>query len=452
MKIALLAPSRAGKTAYLTVLHNVLSRELSNSSYGIDFTISDSQKRAHLEKRYKNLLRNKDFGEGSQRTIIYPLTMTTHDSHGDPRSLNVEIVDFPGGFLHDIDGHNEQAVEETRDALAECDGFIVLLDGNVLAEGMTAMRKERRFIASEAQPDSVQNILKSALERHRTEAEQRLKAPNAYAFGKGPIPVVFALTKADQVEALGVQHPNFDRDLTLTVKRQFTPTTLEYYDPKTGSIPNLISSQYGKILKMSGKQVVTLRTDTSVYNQVDEVIEPRNPEHLLQFVIFQGLRNAVAEYERRISGWQRDRNKKSREQRSEIESFEAVDSQYRRQSLPAAVYENVASIFTHKSTLKERRARYHADAVTATRKFNRSSGSLRQVENNLETAELFLERILSDKLVHMVTHGRGKGSLHQKGLPIANLSDYAWWRKKSRAGAEIIKQEKQLEVMWKEPT
>lgn len=378
--------------------------------------------------------------------------MTTHHSDGEPRSLQVEIVYFPGGYLHDIDENNKEAVEQTRGALAECDGFIVLLDGTVLAEGMTAMRHERRFIASEAQPDAVQNILKSALERHSTEARQRLTGPIVYAFGKGQIPVVFALTKADQLEALAVQHSNFDRDLTLTVKRQSNTTNLEHYDPEAGSIPNLISSQYGKIIEMSGKKVVTLRTDTSVYNQTDEIIEPRNPEHLLQFVIFQGLRNAVAEYKRRINGWKRDRNIKNKDQKFEKECFENVDSRYQNQNSFDSFVDRALSLFTGKETLKERRARYHADTVTATKQFNRSSRSLKQVENNLETAELFLERILSDKLVHMLTHGTGKGSLHQSGLPIAHLSRYAWWQNKSRAGAEVIKQEKKLDEMWREPT
>ena len=114
MKIALLAPSGAGKTAYLTGLYGVLTQDLSHSDYGIDTTVTDQVLDGFLSDRFDDLT-DGEFAEGTKVTTRYPIQLKS-DLMGKKHKLKLEIIDFKGGDLHQTPEGTEAEIET---ALAE---------------------------------------------------------------------------------------------------------------------------------------------------------------------------------------------------------------------------------------------------------------------------------------------------------------------------------------------
>lgn len=434
MKIALLAPSGAGKTIYLTGLYGLLTRELSNSDYGIDFSISDRVKNSYLDTRYTKLVEDHDFGEGSKEMTVYPLKLTTQDKNNEKKDLNVEIVDFPGGFLHQASDENKAEVEKVIEILSGCDGFIVLLDGEGLIKGLE--KRDPRVLQNKTRANAVQEVLARALERRRARNKEKLPDPDSYAFGKGPTPIVFALTKGDMVEAwLSVNPEEKQKKLQEGVGNQFTLHSKGKgaYAEQEGAISNFMRSQFGQII--DAPDVCSLRTVVTVYNETEEMMDPLNVDTVFQFVLFAGLRNAHREYERRNRSWSAEKRRREDHFDSEASAYKRAVSakeEWARKGLwgkfNAWLEDEGEDYHVNKVTT------YHADMRNAGSKADESKLSVKQIKENRNTIKLFYERILPAELIHRLAHYKGRESFYQQGFPLDSLANESWWVKKSEMG------------------
>jgi hypothetical protein len=438
MKIALLAPSGAGKTAFLTGLHGVLRDRLNrNKGYDITYAITDPVKSTFLDDRYTKLIEDDNFGAPSKDITTYHVKFTTENGQGKKKDLLLEIVDFPGEALHRATEESKAKVKEIVSELSKCDGFIVLLDGEALIK--SAEKENSTILQNRLKADDVRKVLEEALERRRKRISNEKVEPDAYAFGHGVTPVVFALTKGDLVEDWMAQaEAEKVAKLDGTVKDIFNLVG-ENAKPGEGIISSLIRSQFGKILDMH--DVASLRKTTTVYNQKKKKFDPRGLEHLLQYVVFTGLHNAAMEYERRIGPWKADLKEKEEKLASERAAYERADrarSSYQSQDIFSRAWDTI--IEGQGSSFHSKRcADWYADMERAAKANEASKLSLKKVEDNLDTAFLFKRKILSDELVYLLDQGTPPQSFYQAGLPIDSFRRLNWWNEKSARGAEVFK-------------
>lgn len=438
MRIALLAPSGAGKTAYLTGLYGVSVQDLNEDrSYGVHFSVTDRMLSAHLDRRYTDLLENNDFGEGSKDITAYPISLSTTDpANGQKKQMALEIVDFPGGDLHTASEERKDKIEEIIARLASCDGFIVLLDGEQLVNG--AEKQNARILQNRMKANAVKEVLEKALERRRAHVPAGLTDPNAYAFGSGPTPIVFALTKGDVVEDWLAAEEARSGKLENTVRKLFNPTAEgnNAYAGDEGAIANFIRSQFGQVV--DAPDIVSARTCVCVYNESEQMFDPRNLENLFQFVLFAGLCNAGAEYQRRASAWRSDFGQKDRHFSSEKNAYESAVAA-REKWLKQGFFEDLSDWWNGRSVNHtERVEKWHQDMSSAASTRDSSLISLRQVEENQRTLEVFTQRILSDKMAFLLSGDSPRQSFYQRGLPLAQLAGQQWWRRKCENGRSAL--------------
>lgn len=447
MKIALLAPSTVGKTAYLTGLYGVLTQDLSYTRYGIDFAVADFIMDSSLSDRYDNLVNEGDFGKSSEGIIAYPWNLSTSAEDGGKKRLGIEIVDFPGEVLHKkLDSlENNQKKEEIIQGLSDCDGFIVLLDGEALTKNVD--QNNPRRLQNTLKTNHVSSVLESALERRRTRLLGQMVDPNAYAFSAGPTPIVFALTKSDLVTNW-ISQPNKAESLNNTVQDLYGRNAAAGIKQSAdeGEIANFIRSQFGRIIDTP--DVVSARLGVSVYNQALGRVEPVNLEFAFQLVLFTGLLNAFTEYKRRVTDWSNDLQEKDREYESATESYQsaasAKDSFYKK-GLIDQLWDNC---FETKDAWWHDRAAASAyqKHLNSVEKYNKTLALLAQAKENQETAKLFGQRILSDELVYRLEHCNQKQRFYTDGLPIKLLSEFDWWQRKSEAGRAVFQRENKPEA------
>lgn len=435
MKIALIAPSGAGKTVYLTGLHGVFTDQLNGSDYGITYEITDRVKSTFLDERYTKLIEEDDFGQPSKDITRYPVRLTTKKGDG-KKCLDLEIVDFPGEALYRATEESKAKVEKIVSDLSDCDGFIVLLDGEYMIKA--SEKEEPRILQNRLKADAVQKVLEQALERRSKRLQTEKVDPDAYAFSTGLTPVVFALTKGDLVEDwLSQARKEKAEKLNGVVSGVFN---LIGKDAKPGerAIASLIRSQYGKILDAPG--VASLRTCVTVYDQKKKKFNPRGLEHLFQYVLFVGLQNAEAEYQSRIPAWQKDLEEKDEKLASEKGAYERASS-----ARAAHESENIVGQFLNfisgegQSFHDDRCARWYADMERAAKANEASRLALKKVKDNKETAGTFKKTILSDELVFLLSQSTAPESFYQAGLPMDHLQKYDWWKEKFARGEKVYK-------------
>jgi hypothetical protein len=440
MKIALLAPSGAGKTVYLTGLYGVLTQELSNSGYGINFDVTSRKLKGDLDKRYNRLVEHNDFGKGTEVIDTYPFSLSSPNKSGAPDEISIEIVDFPGEFLHQADETNEKEVEKTIRKLSECDGFIVLLDGDSLIQ--SADRQNARSLPNKVKANDVQVVLNAALERRRRRIVPELTDPNEYAFGSGVTPVVFGLTKGDKIANwLAANSEQGPEKLEGTIKKLFSlkAGSTTAYDPNEGIVANFVRSQFASIIE--APDIASLRTVVSVYDEGQQMLDPKNVEHLFQFVLFVGLYNAHNEYVVRRKAWQEEEERRKLGFDNKKEIYErAVSSRedWKDTNVLDRFFEcvwNGESIERHDYWVSQR----HTSMSEAAKKLDASKEFLLQVGANYSKVEELLYQILPDRFAYQLELGHGKSGYYQRNMPLGNLL-YNRWQKKLAAGKLEVEQ------------
>lgn len=426
MKIALLAPSGVGKTVFLAGLYGVLNRDLSHSDYGINFEVSDSVLNSYLADRYTNLVEKGDFGEGSQETTVFPWRLTTKTMEGDWRNLGLEIVDFPGAFLHKSSEANRKDVEKTVKKLAECDGFIVLVDGEGLIKGIE--KKDPRALQNATRGAEIQRVLVEALQRRSERIKHQLPDPDSYAFGSGMTPVVFALTKGDLVESWLAQDPETsEQRLIKGITAQFR--NANGFVKNEGAIANFMRSQFAQVI--DNPDVASLRMTVTVYNEAEQTMDPKNLDTALQFVLFTGLRNALAEYDRRKKVWKEEADDRSARYSRRNREYNAAVEARKEQSQKFFLdrigdwLDGVGGDYHNR-----RVSSAHDDLSSASSSYDRGSESHKRAKENHKIARYFYERILPANLVHRLSVKKGRGNFYQQGLPLDELTQEAWWQRK----------------------
>lgn len=451
MKIGLIAPSAAGKTAYLTLLYNTLSQGLSNGHYGIDTLIQNSLQSGNLKRRYQDLLHKGDFGPGSSETTSYTLALTTKNKGLDYRQLEVHVIDFPGRYLYDSTADTLEEAEKTKKQLAECDGFIVLLDGGIISEGLERLN-QKSWVPAGIKGHDVQNILKQAIDRHQADILQKMTEPNEYAFGKGPAPIAFAITKFDRLVALQAGNPEkFLQDLKTLLKNLFSLNdNAVNIVPGEKAFPLFVRSQYGSLIRESEQKnpnIVTLRSVLNVFDETENKLDAQYIAEPFQFVVFQGLLNAKIEYLRRLNEWskaQAERKSTHSSAERELLSTQAEKTRFERQDWLDRVggWWNDRGQDYHANRV----SLAHAQLTSAVHQFNETVESIAQVQHNLETVELFLQRILSDKFAYFLTKPDYQDNkFRQNGLPITQLARENWWQEKLKRAEKLIAAESTLD-------
>ncbi len=430
MKIALLAPSGVGKTVYLAGLYGRLVRDLSYSDYGIDFTVSDTALSSYLDTRYTNLVESGDFGEGSKEMIVFPWTLSTEGMDGKRKKLEIEIIDFPGGFLHRATDENRKDVEATVAKLADCDGFIVLVDGDGLIKGIE--KKDPRILQNSTRAAEIQKVLAEALERRSQRVKEKLPDPDSYAFSSGLTPVVFALTKGDLVEDWLSKKPDDKKEaLNKGVKAQFKNSSA--YLGNEGEISNFMRSQFSRVI--DNPNVASLRMTVTVYNEAEKALDPKNLDTALQFVLFTGLHNALAEYGRREAAWKDEKDSRgsyhSRKNRAYDEAVSARVAQRNKFWLDRVGdwLDGVGGAY-HDAQV----ASAHEDLSGASSYYNSGAESHKRAKESHRVARFFYERILPASLVHRLSAKTGRDGFYHQGFPIDALSEQAWWQRKIQEG------------------
>lgn len=440
MKIALLAPSGAGKTVYLTGLYGVLTQELSNSGYGINFDVTSRKLKGDLDNRYNRLVDHNDFGKATSVIDTYPFSLSRPNKSGVPDEISIEIVDFPGGFLHQADETNEEDVEKTIQKLSDCDGFIVLLDGDSLIQN--ADRQNVRSLQNKGKANDVQVVLNAALERRRKRVVPELTDPNEYAFGSGVTPVVFGLTKGDKVASwLAANSEQGPEKLEGTIKKLFALKAGAglAYDTKEGVVANFVRSQFASIIE--APDIASLRTVVSVYDEGQQMLAPKSVEHLFQFVLFVGLYNAYNEYGIRRAAWQSEESKRTEHFKNEKSAYyRALDAKV--EQLCKNPISRIVDWFNDVGGEyhAEKVERYHADMERAAGSLDEGKAFLLQVADNYFKAENFMQTILPDRFAYQLAQGNGRLGFYQKNLPLEALASKEWWQKKLAAGKLEVEQ------------
>ncbi|MES2729491.1 MAG: hypothetical protein V4621_05245 [Pseudomonadota bacterium] len=435
MKIALIAPSGAGKTAYLTGLYGVLTQDLSHSRYGIDTTVTDTLLDSFLSERFDNLTDGK-FGEGTKGITPYPFLLRT-DIMNQAHELPVEIIDFKGSNLHKADEGALEEKEETIEQLSECDGFIVLLDGDTFIQ--SAAKQNARGLQNLTRAHAINEVLTTALERRKARPESHLTSADEYAFGHGKTPIVFALTKGDMV-AEWLNTENADKKISKTLKQLFEQRAESgvVYDPSEGPIANFIRSQFPRI--MDDPDVTTLRMAVSTYDSKQGYFEPLNLEYAFQFVLFAGLINAQEEYQERMAAWGTEADSESR--RARDYAAERSKQQHRLEVYRRGdIFERfIDTVFGVKGGIINayNEANESYDRALSSEQF---SSSQRQASRDHQTdIDIFRRMILSDAFVHRLSLPHEQSHLYVQGLPLDDLKEEYWWQRKAVCGKKILDQ------------
>jgi hypothetical protein len=434
MKIAVIAPSGAGKTVYLTGLHGYLTQYLSeDSNYYVDYRLTNSVLNGELGDRFTKLVRQGDFGDPTEKMSQYPWTLSIQRQDNTKATLSIELIDFPGEALYRATYENQDQVDQITKSLSECDGFIVLLDGGALVRA--ANQTDPAVLRDELKSKAVRDILEIALDRRRTRLRSSLASPNEYAFGSGQTPIAFALTKGDQVESW-LTKPLDSKTFLQTIKEFFNANST--YDKRQEDLEALIHSQFAKII--DAPDVISARSIIRVYNEEQKRFDPRNLDHLLQFVIFVGLRNAAAEYEQRNNDWQSDYNQKNTQYQQEYAKYEAdvkAKNHWNQQGGFAKAWDSIFSGINAEYHNKKIESSHQSMSGAASRS-NSSLQSVKQSEQNYQDAQYFACNIMSNKLIYLLSNPKNRLGFEQKGLPINILSKQEWWKYKLKLGQEEI--------------
>ena len=434
MKIALLAPSGAGKTVYLTGLYGIMTDFLNSDNYGIDTQFTNRVQNGYLKTRYTKLLDDGNFGEPTQDIRVYPVTLSAPAADRSIKRLSIELVDFPGGALSSATEENQEEVEKIVGTLSQCDGFIVLLDGETVVKNVNKPLVARSKLKS----SDIRNVLNEALERRRTRIATEKTDPNAYSFGSGKTPVMFALTKGDIVSKwLSSQGENV-RPLQGLVQEQFKTSAGKQVDSE-GDIASLIRSQYAHII--DAPDVISARFSIHVFDEARNAFNPRNVAYMTQLVLFTGLMNAETEYLRRLQDWQNDEAEKKKKFQSETGAYErAVSAKraYDEQWIGGQIFDDLFGF--GESEHNQRIKAWHKDMTVAADAHNSSQLSVKQVRENLATAALIRQRVLPEKLAYLLSKGNTREGFYISGLPLDMLAKEKWWQERCRAGQQIVEQ------------
>lgn len=443
MRIALLATSGAGKTTFFTGLYGVLTQELSNSGYGINFEMPNRLQNAYWDKKYTKLVDDLDPGEATKDLATHEFLMKARAKDGSIRQINIEIVDFPGEMLHQASQGTLAKSGKVLKELAECNGFIVLLDGEAFISGIE--RQDPRRIQNRIKPNAVQSVLMQAIEARVAQEVMDIDDNlDDKVYDTGRIPVAFALTKADKIQDWLADAPAQAKEqMERMVQSLFNMNagTAKNYAQKEGLIANFIRSQFGQII--DHPHVSSMRTSMSVYSEAEKRVDQYNVDHLLQFVAFQLLLNAQQEYDRRTKAWSEDfrqedsnfKRKKSNKKRA-LKAFNS--SAYKRAYKRGVHYFLPDEQRTRGSELEELANEAKSAFSEATRNRKRSQAWLERVKEASKTNSLFLERILPDVFVYKLKDRDPKTAMYQKRLLTKDVVSCDWWKRKWAAGKSIF--------------
>jgi hypothetical protein len=181
----------------------------------------------------------------------------------------------------------------------------------------------------------------------------------------------------------------------------------------------------------------------TAYDETAKKFSPENIESLFQYVLFVGLHNAISELERRKRAWGKERKNRQETYESEKRHLERAKEEHREWA-----QQNVLGKFIdwlddkgkdyHEKKLKD----YHADAVNAAGKYDSSRESIEQIDERLQVASLFYQRILSSNLIYRLTHLNGQEGFYQQGFPIKDgIERSLWWRRRCKEGEPTNKPE-----------
>ena len=126
MRVALLAPSEAGKTTFLTALYEQMSECISKPKHNapLAFTFLNREQDNFLTQ---NLDRLYDNGllKGTTGIHRYPVEVK---SRLNGASTTLQLVDFEGNHLKGFGDAGK--IEDTINTLADCDAFIILINAD----------------------------------------------------------------------------------------------------------------------------------------------------------------------------------------------------------------------------------------------------------------------------------------------------------------------------------
>jgi Double-GTPase 2 len=181
MKIGIMAPEESGKTSYLVGLYGTLihikNRKLS-SEYGLHYEWTNKAQKGLLEHQF-DMLQQDDIGRDRfpEKTddIHRHKVRIKHKEENIYR--DIELIDFPGALLRGDTGNSTVVNAETvENTLAECAGFIVLLDARYLLLSETRM-------AGKTGANDIDRVLEKTIAKR--------------AYGSIGVPVALCISKYD---------------------------------------------------------------------------------------------------------------------------------------------------------------------------------------------------------------------------------------------------------------
>ncbi len=247
MKIAMLAPQKAGKTCYLTSLFSELGERSCQikSEYPILFEFSNPKQQGDLEVWFENMLEGS-LPDGTGERTSYQINLLHQIKR---ENINIELIDYPGGYTKKK-GNNIDDIENTINELSTCDAFIILIDSTNVTANSNAKFKSYSAIKN------ISSILDSVIERKK-----------GAKYSLHGVPFVFALSKFDKI--------GHDKELVE-----------KGYQRIINSFPNFFSEE---------AECISMITGVSIGNNIDKQgeYEPLNITLPFEFCLSIGLHSGA---------------------------------------------------------------------------------------------------------------------------------------------------------------
>ncbi len=177
-KIAMIAPSRIGKTSLVTALLQDTKKLLADTPLSIK--AKDAKTSARINQHANQLrasLREHEFNAGAMNGTEAPFEFNLllggqgQNDHG----LNLKLLDFPGGWLPNLlyDADNSQEQRECAAFIRQASMLVLVVDASLVMEASRS--NEKKAIDTILQISETQEIVEAwAKERHEDSGEPAL--------------------------------------------------------------------------------------------------------------------------------------------------------------------------------------------------------------------------------------------------------------------------------------
>lgn len=177
-KIAMIAPSRIGKTSLVTALLQDTKKLLVDTPLSIK--AKDSKTSARINQHANQLrasLREREFNAGAMNGTEAPFefNLLLGGQGQDDHSLNLKLLDFPGGWLPNLlyDADNSQEQRECAAFIRQASMLVLVVDASLVMEASRS--NEKTAIDTILQISETEQIVEAwAEERHEVSEEPAL--------------------------------------------------------------------------------------------------------------------------------------------------------------------------------------------------------------------------------------------------------------------------------------